>query len=92
LKWNLGGEITRKFIRNDYTFIKRLELIACKYEKLYYSTSKDKEQTRYSDINYNVKQWIKVIKEDMRLLALQKINDGGEWKKEYECVFQVVNK
>lgn len=49
----------------------------------------DKDQTRYSDIHYNIRMWIKDIKEDMRLMALQKINDGCDvnWNKEYECIF-----
>jgi hypothetical protein len=72
----LGGEITRRFIRNDYTFIKRLEKLVSKYEKMYYIATKDKDQTRYSDIHYHIRMWIKDIKEDMRLQALQKINDG----------------
>lgn len=72
---NIGGEITRKFIRNDYTFIKRLESLVFKYEHLYHEATKDKDQTRYSNIHYNIRIWIKDIKEDMRLNALQKIND-----------------
>ena len=76
----------KRFIRNDYTFIKRLELLVCKYENLYYLAETNKEQDRYSEIHYN-RQWIKDIKEDMRIRALQKINDGCEWKKEYECIF-----
>jgi hypothetical protein len=39
----LGGEITRRFIRNDYTFIKRLEKLVSKYEKMYYIATKDKD-------------------------------------------------
>lgn len=60
----------------------------CKYEKLYYEATTDKEQTRFSDIHYNIRFWIKEIKEDMRLRALQKINDSDDWKKEYECKFR----
>ena len=77
----------RKFIRNDYTFIKRLELLVCKYEKLYFDASTDKEQTRYSEIHYHIRMWINNIREDMKLKVLQKINDGSDWKKEYECIF-----
>lgn len=77
----------RKFKRNDYTFIKRLELLVCKYEYMYHEAATNKEEDRYSDIHYNIRVWIKEIKEDMRLRALQKINDGCDWKKEYECIF-----
>ena len=56
---------------------------------MYYMATTDKDQTRYSDIHYNIRMWIKDIKEDMRLMALQKINDGCDvnWNKEYECIF-----
>jgi hypothetical protein len=63
-------------LRNDYTFIKRLEKLVHKYENLYYKAATDKEENRYSEIHYNIRIWIKDIKEDMRLNALQKINDG----------------
>jgi hypothetical protein len=87
------GEITRtrNIIRNDYTFIKRLEKLVCKYEDLYHEAviHNYKEDDRYSEIHYNIRLWIKDIKEDMRLRALQKINDGYNvsWNKEYECIF-----
>jgi hypothetical protein len=75
--------------RNDYTFIKRLEKLVYKYEYLYHEAviHNYKEQDRYSDIHYNIRQWIKEIKEDMRLRAMQKINDGCDWKREFECIF-----
>jgi hypothetical protein len=83
-----------KTMRNDYTFIKRLEKLVCKYENLYHEAAihNYKEDDRYSQIHYNIRIWIKDIKEDMRLRALQKINDGCDWKKEYECVFSITNK
>lgn len=77
----------RKFIRNDYTFIKRLELLVCKYDVMYHEATTNKEQDQFSEIHYNIRKWIKDIKEDMRLNALQKINDGCDWKTEYECIF-----
>ena len=87
----------KKFIRNDYTFIKRLELLVCKYENMYHQTSINKEQDRYSEIHYNIRMWIKDIKEDMRLNALQKINDislnvRGFTKEEADVYYAALDK
>jgi hypothetical protein len=78
----------RKFIRNDYTFIKRLERLQNTYR------TKDRGGSISSDLSSKghrmycrINRWIDDIKEDMRLNALQNINDSGEWKKEYDCIF-----
>ena len=77
----------RKFVRNDYTFITRLELLVCKYASMYSESTSSKEEDRISEIHYNIRMWIKDIKEDMRLKALQKINSNEAFKMEYKCVF-----
>lgn len=75
-------------IRNDYTFIQRLERVRQKYLKQEQSNSVSSHLGSQGFRMYlNIYDWIKDIKEDMRLNALQNINDSGEWKKEYECIF-----
>lgn len=78
----------RRIIRNDYTFINRLEKIRHKYieqnKKYSLSTQLGTQGFRMS---IHIYEWIEEIKEDFRLSVLQKLNDGCDWKKEYECIF-----
>lgn len=81
----------RKFIRNDYTFIKRLDRIADKYLNLHKEECSltSRRSVSYFHMYMKIKDSICDIKENMRLNALQKINDGCDvnWKKEYEYIF-----
>lgn len=78
----------RKFIRNDYTFIKRLERIGQKYLKQEQNSSVSSYLGSQGLRMYlHTGDWVKNIKEDMKLNALQKINDSGERNKEYKCIF-----
>lgn len=78
----------RKFIRNDYTFIMRLERLQNTYrtKDCGGSISSDLSSRGYK-MYCRIDGWIDSIKEDMILNALQKINDGCDWKTEYECIF-----
>ncbi len=78
----------RKFIRNDYTLINRLERLSQKYLNLHNECSTfNKKSINYFRMYVRTQRTIEDIKEDMRLNALQKINDGCNWKKEYDCIF-----
>lgn len=65
-----------KPIRNDYTFVKRLERIADKYMLLHHEASSDTICRKYYRICTKLYDWIDEIKEDMRLQSLQNINDN----------------
>lgn len=69
-------------IRNDYTFINRLKKLNQKYLKQANITPSPNFK-----MCLNIDNWINSIKEDMRLKALQRINEGDIWKKEYDCTF-----
>jgi len=57
-------------IRNDYTFINRLKKLRQKYiEQIYVDFSSNVKMC------FNIDGWIVDIKEDMRLEALQEINN-----------------
>lgn len=78
----------RKFIRNDYTLINRLERLSQKYLNLHNKCSTvNKKSVNYFRMYMRIQRVVEEIKEDMRLNALQKINDGCDWKKEYDCIF-----
>ena len=68
-----------RFIRNDYTFINRLEKIRQKYieqnKKYSLSTQLGAQGFRMS---IHVYEWIEEIKEDFCLSVSQKLNDGCE--------------
>lgn len=88
----------RKFIRNDYTFIKRLEKIGDKYlaqnnDNSIISTTGTSGLKMYLRIH----NFIDEIKEDMRLNALQKINDislnvKGFTKEEADVYYAALDK
>ena len=65
-----------KPIRNDYTFVKRLEKIADKYMELQREASSDTTCRKYFKICMKLYNWIDEIKEDMRLQSLQKTNNN----------------
>lgn len=73
----------RKFIRSDYTFIKRLEKLKQKYlnqSNIILSSN--------SRMYLKIDGWIDDIKEDMRLRVLEEISSSDVWKMEYECIFK----
>jgi hypothetical protein len=75
------------FIRNDYTFINRLEKVRQKYieqnKKYSLSTQLGTQGFRMSIHTY---EWIEEIKEDFRLKVLQILNNGCNWNKDCEYI------
>jgi hypothetical protein len=67
----------RKLIRNDYTFINRLEKIRHKYiaQNKEYSLSTQLGTQGYR-MSIHTYEWIEDIKEDFRLAVLQKLNEA----------------